>query len=153
MSSHIVPQSYLARTTAMSFSLYAASFAAIICLLLYLRSLFPRGRYRLPLPPGPKPKPIIGNLIDLPKTSLWHTVSQWKKIYGESYLSSLPMQHPTESSGGIIHVKVFGETFIFLNDYDIAVDLLDKRSAIYSSKPRLVMLREMYEICIRSYQF
>ena len=39
-------------------------------------------RARLPLPPGPKPLPIIGNLLDFPKHHEWLTYNEWSKIYG-----------------------------------------------------------------------
>jgi len=37
---------------------------------------------RLPLPPGPKGIPIIGNLRDIPSGQAWITYTQWKEQYG-----------------------------------------------------------------------
>lgn len=37
---------------------------------------------RLPLPPGPKPLPIVGNLFDVPKSLPWVTYANWGKLHG-----------------------------------------------------------------------
>lgn len=36
----------------------------------------------VPLPPGPKPRLIVGNLTDMPKSSEWLTFTEWGKKYG-----------------------------------------------------------------------
>ena len=38
---------------------------------------------RLPYPPGPKPLPVIGNLLDMPTGYDWLTYAEWAKKYGE----------------------------------------------------------------------
>ena len=47
---------------------------------LYLKRRNPNG---LPLPPGPKGYPIIGNLLDLPINHQWLVYDEWKKTYGK----------------------------------------------------------------------
>ena len=42
------------------------------------------------------------------------------------------------ASGECMHLNVLGQSIIVLNNGKTASDLLDKRSAIYSSRPRLV---------------
>ncbi|KAJ5673715.1 hypothetical protein N7507_002842 [Penicillium longicatenatum] len=80
-----------------------------------------RKRHDLPLPPGPRPKPIIGNLRDLPSPNEqdWQHWLKHKELYGP--ISSL---------------RVLGKRIIILNDAQLAVQLLEKRSAIHSSRPQ-----------------
>lgn len=42
----------------------------------------------LPLPPGPKGLPLIGNLLDMPKDFEWETYHQWCKEFSTRSYSS-----------------------------------------------------------------
>ena len=48
-----------------------------------------KGRYGnpngLPLPPGPKGYPLIGNLFDMPSQSSWLVYDEWRKTYGKTF--------------------------------------------------------------------
>jgi hypothetical protein len=46
--------------------------------------------------------------------------------------------------GPISSITVFGQTIVILNDAEAATDLLDKRSAIHSSRPNMVFAGDMY---------
>lgn len=46
---------------------------------------------KLPFPPGPPAKPIIGNLLDVPSSDFWLKATEWGKIYGQ--LSSKLQSH------------------------------------------------------------
>ena len=74
------------------------------------------------LPPGPTRLPIIGNIHQLPQENPWRTYQQWSKKYGP-----------------IFSLRAGGDTIIMIGNHAVARDLLDKRSNIYSSRPRLVM--------------
>ena len=37
---------------------------------------------RLPLPPGPKPVPLLGNVLDMPKEYECLTYNEWRGVYG-----------------------------------------------------------------------
>ncbi|KAL7282024.1 hypothetical protein ACG7TL_003491 [Trametes sanguinea] len=85
-----------------------------------------RRRRERSYPPGPKPRPIVGNIFDLTARELWLRASQWAKLYGD-----------------VVYLRVFGQGLLFLNSYETAIDLLDKKGSIYSDKPSLVMAGEL----------
>lgn len=41
-----------------------------------------KGINQLPLPPGPKPLPLLGNLLDFPKQKEPETFERWYREYG-----------------------------------------------------------------------
>ena len=47
-------------------------------------------------------------------------------------LHNIHLMPPTDSD--IIHVNALGTSMIILNSYEVAVNLLDKKSSIYSSR-------------------
>lgn len=57
--------------------------ALILAALVIQRLRSPSGRY----PPGPKPLPVIGNILDIPTEYQWRVYGEWKKTYGQ-YISS-----------------------------------------------------------------
>ncbi|KAL4247164.1 cytochrome P450 family protein [Abortiporus biennis] len=82
-------------------------------------------RPTLPLPPGPKGLPIVGNLFDAPVADpeIHKTFRQWSEKYGSDIVFfALPSQ-PT----------------LIINKAKIAFDLLEKRSHIYSDRPTSMM--------------
>ncbi|KAB8223737.1 cytochrome P450 [Aspergillus novoparasiticus] len=102
----------------MSFMVLGLAIGVIF--LYFLRSFLARTKSFAPLPPGPRPKPIIGNLWDLPPqgTRDWLHWLKHKDLYGP-----------------ISSVTAFGQTIIILNEARLAYELLEKRSAIHSSRP------------------
>ncbi|CAG8120032.1 unnamed protein product [Penicillium salamii] len=100
-----------------------AAIAVVFVLYFFLRP-----QAGLQLPPGPKRKPIIGNLLDLPAAGKqeWQHWLKHKELYGP--LSS---------------VSIFGTTLVIINDRKLAVEILEKRSAKHSSRPNLVFADEI----------
>jgi hypothetical protein len=68
---------------------YLAFLIDILAVLLFLASIRAIHDYRrrsgLSYPPGPRPLPIIGNLLDIPKTFSWLAYTQFAKIHGISH--------------------------------------------------------------------
>ena len=45
--------------------------------------------------------------------------------------------------GELVYLNIFGQGLLFVNSYEAAVDLLEKRGAIYSDKPKMIMAGEL----------
>lgn len=95
--------------------------ASLVAIALYFLNEFilRRGAKRLPLPPGPKGLPLVGNIKDLPppgSTECLHWL-QYKDVYG-----------PINS------FTVLGQTIITIHDRDVASELMDKRSTVHSGR-------------------
>ncbi|KAL1754631.1 cytochrome P450 [Schizophyllum commune] len=91
--------------------------------LLYARS----SAEQKPLPPGPKPLPLIGNLLYFPSRAPWLSYMTWAKDFGTD----------------ILHLRLFRQSLIILNTKEVCTDMLDKRSYSYSTRPSLTMAYEL----------
>ncbi|SJK99774.1 related to cytochrome P450 CYP2 subfamily [Armillaria ostoyae] len=107
----------------MSF-LYFLDFFLFVAGIYFVRRLL--SKRRSPLPPGPRGYPIIGNVLDMPTDRPWLTFTQWGDKWGD-----------------VCSVSMFGQSIIVLNSHRAAYALLDKRSAIYSERPKLVMAGDL----------
>lgn len=103
-------------------------------------------RYRLwraqpqSFPPGPPPLPIIGNLLDVPKSMSAKEYDVLSKTYGECLQHLDHHCRPlTVLLGDVVHLSVFGQHIVLLGSLEAAVELLDKRSSNYSDKPTSAM--------------
>ena len=56
--------------------------AGLVLIAIALAAFLRRGRHALPLPPGPKGLPLIGNLLDIPLDKPWKVYDSWSKQYG-----------------------------------------------------------------------
>jgi hypothetical protein len=105
-----------------------------------------RRRGGLPYPPGPRPLPIIGNLLDIPKEFSWLAYTRLSEKYGTIVL--LAAVHFTISvTGNILSFHVFGRVIVVLNTFEATRDLLEKRGDICSDRPA-VPIFEMYAFSI-----
>ncbi|KAI0741720.1 cytochrome P450 [Daedaleopsis nitida] len=75
------------------------------------------------LPPGPRPLPIVGNVLDFPRNHLGREFRDISLTYGE-----------------VAYMKVLGQSIVLLGSYEAACDLFEKRSANYSDRPHSVMV-------------
>lgn len=70
------------------------------------------------------------DLRQFPETYPYHRFAEWGRIYG-------PMTY----------LNLAGQPMVIINTQDAAVDLLEKRAAIYSDRARSVMTRELCGTC------
>lgn len=68
----------------------------------------------------------MGNLRDIPRSNEGATHAKWGREYGS-----------------VVHLRVLTRRLVVLNTLQAAVDLLDKRSHIYSDRPWLPMINDM----------
>ncbi|KJA16392.1 hypothetical protein HYPSUDRAFT_71398 [Hypholoma sublateritium FD-334 SS-4] len=71
------------------------------------------------LPPGPKPWPIIGNLLDFPMRDAAQVYVDWA----------------AKCNSNIVHASAFGSHTLILNKREDAIELLENRSRKYSNRP------------------
>ena len=121
--------------------LYFAVYGAIMFIPLFLgwRSVSKTSGHG-PLPPGPRLLPFVGNAFDIDVSKPWLTYAGWKDKYGERSDQSLLISKPTNSDtapGDLLYSRVLGQHIIIISSIQVAQDLLDKRSAIYSDRPQL----------------
>ncbi|OAX31420.1 cytochrome P450 [Rhizopogon vinicolor AM-OR11-026] len=79
-----------------------------------------------PYPPGPPGWPLIGNILDMPHVQPWLTFAEWGKKYGD-----------------ISHIEILGQHIMVLNSINTTMQMLDKKSSIYSDRPVFPMACEL----------
>ncbi|KAJ7088517.1 cytochrome P450 [Mycena belliarum] len=79
-----------------------------------------------PLPPGPRRKPLIGNLLDVPFNNPWAVFEAWRKKYGD-----------------VVYLNILGNKIVILNSLDAIVDLFERRAGSYSHRPVFTMVGEL----------
>ncbi|KAL7950546.1 cytochrome P450 [Trichoderma barbatum] len=110
------------------FGIIVAGVLTSIGLLIY-RQYFQKKNVLLSLPPGPKPLPILGNILDLPPdgTPEFQHLLKFKDLYGPiSSMTSL------------------GQTIVILHDKQAPYDIMGKMSLKASGRPTSVFA---YELC------
>ncbi|KAF9230941.1 cytochrome P450 [Melanogaster broomeanus] len=76
-----------------------------------------------PLPPGPPPLPIVGNVRGINPNEPWLTYSEWSKVYGD-----------------LLYSRFFNQDIIIINSEKISKDLLEHRSNNYSTRPNMITI-------------
>ncbi|KAF8554406.1 cytochrome P450 [Imleria badia] len=76
-----------------------------------------------PLPPGPSPFPIVGNVLGINPAEPWASYTRWGKIYGD-----------------LVYTRLLNQEVIVINSEEVAKDLLERRSSNYSDRPAIIRM-------------
>lgn len=93
--------------------LLGAAFSALVA-----HQIWKRTKSQLPLPPGPKGLPVVGNLFQIPREEPWKVYKEWTKEYGD-----------------MIYLEAMGQPILILNSLETIKDLLVSRAENYSDRP------------------
>ncbi|TEB29677.1 O-methylsterigmatocystin oxidoreductase [Coprinellus micaceus] len=81
-----------------------------------------RNPRRLPLPPGPRGWPIVGNSYQIPKTRPWEAYHSFCQEYGD-----------------LVYLNAMGQGILIVGSKRRAVDLFENRSTNYSDRPTIAV--------------
>ncbi|KAF8484313.1 cytochrome P450 [Gautieria morchelliformis] len=100
---------------------------------------------RLRMPPGPAGLPIVGNTFEMPTELPWIRFAELGKKYGTwMHSESVWLADQTLiSTGPVISFMAAGCPVVVLNDHKSSYELLDRRSTLYSHRPRFIMAGEL----------
>ncbi|CDO76596.1 hypothetical protein BN946_scf184868.g10 [Trametes cinnabarina] len=102
--------------------------SAFVLAIIFLRAVYARnGRQDMRrYPPGPPALPVLGNAHLLPVEYQQRKLAEWARTYGD-----------------VVFARFFRTPVVVLSSREAAVDLLEKRSAKYSDRPRFILLSEI----------
>ena len=135
-------------------TLFAFGLVFLICVELVRRRRISRlaNPRNLPYPPGPKPLPILGNILDVAPDNDSAAYQHLAKQYGEFFFIPFYFKKSFRTSviltntktGDLFFLNVLGKKILFVNSFHMANELFDKRSINYSDRCEFVMSNELY---------
>lgn len=71
-------------------------------------------------------------------------MNAWQRLaVRRSIGCSVRSSHLSRTGSDIVYLNVLGSHIVVINSFEAARDLLDRKGVLYSSRPRLVMIKEL----------
>lgn len=88
----------------------------------------------------------MGNAGDMPNEQEWETFSKWAKTYGSFRVDNddAEVDSSCTLAGDLVYINVFGQAMVFVNSAEVAYDMFEKASSIYSDRSESPMLNDLY---------
>jgi len=98
-------------------------------------------RASMPRPPGPAPKPLVGNTFDVPLKNHHLEYAKWGRLYQSAFRIFLSVDAVADVSlGDFVYATTIAGDILVLNKREDADELLEKRAKKYSGRPRFPVL-------------
>ncbi len=121
-----------------SLTMFSPFLAFNLALVLFMAAWHIRKRRRnAHLPPSPPSDPLIGHYRIFPRSYQAEVFFQWSKTYGKSsgIYEAAAGADLKMYEGDIFYLEILGRKIVIVNNYEMANELMDKRSANYSDRP------------------
>lgn len=102
------------------------SLLLLSCMTFFLQKIRVRRKFNLPYPPGPRPLPLIGNLFDLAHEN---EAAEYFEL--------------AQKHGDLVFLNILGKKLLFVNSFNAASELFERRSVNYSDRPYSPMLHDL----------
>ncbi|KAL0569906.1 hypothetical protein V5O48_012052 [Marasmius crinis-equi] len=127
-----------------SYSLIWSGFVPVVVTAAIFYFLWRRIQAKPPYPPGPTPKFLIGNLLDMPKSKPWKTYREWSKKAGSAYSMVINTRQVLRanlvSQGDLIHFEINSQHTVVINTKGLSDRMLNSRAGVYSDRPYVAMV-------------
>ncbi|PPR05069.1 hypothetical protein CVT24_010256 [Panaeolus cyanescens] len=105
-------------TIAVTYTITATITTIVLLIALHINNIR-RSTSKGPLPPGPKPRYLIGNALEIPFLNASRRYLEWATEFGSS----------------LVYLEALGNKILILNSYEDAEELLESRTRIYCDRP------------------
>jgi hypothetical protein len=126
---------------------YLLGAVIIVVVVVIITNIKLRTRKQASLPPGPPAEWLFGHARTMPRegqAEFFHEMGKAYGMYHDAVTDSTMAEHLFDVHiGDVTYFKALKKSIVMLNSAQAAIDLLTKRSSIYSDRPRFVMFTDV----------